>query len=95
MAGDESQFHDELGAFWHLIEAAHEAAQTQEEHMVLVRIAANVEYGRKLALQREFPTPNQKLVEMCGGDEPEQPPHPGDWGSFYDDYTETLSEKFK
>lgn len=59
-----------------LRDEAMEQAQTDDEREAIRVAIEATERARHIALQREYPTPTQKLVEQCGGELPEKPPDP-------------------
>lgn len=63
-----------------LNDEAMEQAETDDERDAIQSAAEEVERARDIALQREHPTPSQKLLAECGGEIPEKPPDPRDTG---------------
>lgn len=79
---DQTRFVDELDRVYEALEDASQEAQTQRENHALALIHAATDYGRDVGLQREFPTPNQKLFAHVSGEDLEQPDDPGSWEVF-------------
>lgn len=87
---DSTRLADELDRIYDVLEDAHEEAKTQREAAVIGLMFILTDYGRDVALQREYPTPNQKLLEAAGGEMPEEPSDPGFWPDYagdHDDYS--------
>ena len=91
---DETRLADELSKIYDILEDAHDEAQTQREEAVLGLLFILTDYGRDVALQREYPTPNQKLHEaVADGVELEDPSDPGYWPDYagdHDDYSDLV-----
>jgi hypothetical protein len=88
---DETEvFVDELDKVYDVVDDARETAETQRENAVLGLLLLVADYGRAVGLQREYPTPNQKLMEAVAGKEPENPDDPGSWPDWAGDH-----EKFQ
>lgn len=85
---DDTRLADELDRIYDVLEDAHEEAKTQREEAVIGLLYILTDYGRDVALQREYPTPNQALLEAVGGPEHEQPPDPGFWPDYAGDHDE-------
>lgn len=83
---EQTRMADELDRIYDVLSDASEEAQTQRENAVIGLLFILTDYGRDVALQREHPTPNQKLVAAVGGDEEEMPSDPGSWPDYADDH---------
>lgn len=89
MSGTEQpRLADELDRIYDVLEDAAEEAETQRENAVLGLMFILTDYGRDVALQREYPTPNQELYAMVSGEDHEQPPDPGYWPDYAGDHDE-------
>jgi len=87
---NQTRLADELDRIYDVLEDAADEAETQRENAVIGLLFILTDYGRDVALQREYPTPNQKLLEAVGGKEPELPDDPGFWPDYAgdnDDYS--------
>jgi len=83
---DDTRLADELSKIYDVLEDCHEEARTQREEAVLGLLYILTDYGRDVALQREFPTPNQLLYAGLSDEEPEEPADPGFWPDFAGDH---------
>jgi len=77
---------DTLDQIYDVLEDAHNEAETQREHAVIGLLFILTDYGRDVALQREYPTANQALLEAVSDAEVEQPPDPGFWPDYAGDH---------
>ena len=88
---EQTRLADELSKVYEILDDAHDEAQTQREEAILGLMYILTDYGRDVALQREFPTPNQKLHAAVADDmEIEDPDDPGFWPDYaggHDDYS--------
>lgn len=83
---EDTRFVDELDPIFDAIENANPEAQTQREKVALGRLHVALIYARKVGLQREFPTPNQKLYAHAAEEKLEKPDDPGTWEEFVENH---------
>ncbi|USZ73775.1 hypothetical protein [Natronosalvus halobius] len=83
---EQTRLADELSRIYDILEDASEEAETQRENAVIGLLFILTDYGRDVALQREYPTPNQKLFEAVGGELSEKPSDPGFWPDYAGDH---------
>lgn len=83
---EQTRLADELSRIYDVLEDASEETETQRESAVIGLMSILTDYGRDIALQREHPTPNQKLIEELGGEEAEKPSDPGFWPDYAGDH---------
>lgn len=83
---DQTRLADTLSQIYEVLEDASEEAETQRENAVIGLLFVLTDYSRDVALQREFPTPNQKLYAAVGGEVPEKPADPGFWPDYAGDH---------
>jgi len=86
---DETRLADELSRIYDVLEECDDEVQSPREAAVLRLMGMLTDYGRAVALQREHPTPNQKLVaELGDGELPNKPADPGSWPDYAGDHEE-------
>jgi len=83
---DDTRLADELSHIYDVLEDAHEEAKTQREEAVIGMLYILTDYGRNVALQREFPTPNQQLYAAVSDEDLEDPADPGYWPDYAGDH---------
>lgn len=70
---------DTLGLALEILrDEAMEYAETDGEREAIEDAFNAVVRARAIALQREYPTPTQQLIEVCGGEIPPKPDDPRD-----------------
>jgi len=86
---DETRLADELSRIYDVLEECDDEVQSPREAAVLRLMGMLTDYGRAVALQREHPTPNQKLFAAVGdGELPDKPADPGSWPDYAGDHEE-------
>jgi len=87
MGDDPTRLADELSKVYDVLDDAHEEAKTQREEAILGLMYILTDYGRDVALQREYPTPDQKLYAAVSDDaDIEAPADPGFWPDYAGDH---------